>query len=144
VLIVVENLELCENDTINFLSISRRGCATSASRSSAPRPPQLAMRHTCVARATVAPVMVALGALAASEAEELLRELCKQLSDALPRSSRHVRGSRIAARDPGARRFLARGDVIAREGVMWRIDAAHMASTPLPRPTKRSSPRACA
>ena len=134
VVIVVENLELCGNDTINFLQylaagmgdqrVAVLGTATSA----------LWDRHAEFGEGEVAPARIELGALTAAESEQLLRELCKQLSDVPPRLVSHVRtlgGSPRAIHE--LVRLLLESDVIVREGMMWRLDADKLAAMTLPK-----------
>jgi tetratricopeptide (TPR) repeat protein len=134
VMVVVENLELCAADTINFLQYLAAGMRDQRVAVICTATPQLAMRHASFGEGEVAPVEVALGALASTEAEELLRELCKQLPEIPAPLVAHVRnlgGSPRAIQE--LVRYLLEADVIVREGVMWRIDSARMASTPLPK-----------
>src|SRR5262249_50651143 len=133
VVVVVENLELCENDTINFLQYLAAGLSEHKVALVCTATPQLAMRHTSFGEGEVAPVEIALGALSASEGEELLRELCKQLPEVPPQLIAHVRGLGGSPRAiQELVRYLLESDVIVREGVMWRIDAARLAATALP------------
>jgi tetratricopeptide (TPR) repeat protein len=134
VLIVVENLEQCESDTINFLhylgaGMSDRRLALVGTATSA-----LYERHPAFGDGDVAPTKIELQALTPNEAEELLRELCKQLHDVPARLLQHVRtmgGSPRAIHE--LVRLLLESDVIVREGVMWRLDADKLAATKLPK-----------
>src|SRR5262245_61197087 len=91
VIVVVENLELCGSDTINFLQylaagmrehpVALLGTATSA----------LWQRHAAFGEGEVAPTKIELAPLSAGESEQLLRELCKQLSEVPARLVGHVK-----------------------------------------------------
>jgi tetratricopeptide (TPR) repeat protein len=134
VIIVVENLELCGGDTMNFLQylaagmrdqrVAILGTATSA----------LLERHPGFGDGEVAPTKIELGALTPAESEQLLKELCKQLPEVPQRLVVHVRnlgGSPRAIHE--LVRLLLESDVIAREGMMWRLDAAKLAPFTLPK-----------
>ncbi|HSD89138.1 MAG TPA: tetratricopeptide repeat protein [Kofleriaceae bacterium] len=134
VVIVVENLELCGTDTINFLQylaagmrdqrVALLGTATSA----------LWQRHAAFGEGEVPPTKVELGPLTPQESEQLLRELCKQLSEVPPRLIAHVKtlgGSPRAIHE--LVRLLLENNVIAREGYLWRLDAAKLASMTMPK-----------
>jgi tetratricopeptide (TPR) repeat protein len=133
-LITVENLEQCETDTINFLQFLAAGmrdarCAIVATATDA-----LWHRHASFGDGEVSPTKIALTALAPSEAEELLRELCKQLHEVPPRLVMHVRTMGATPRMIHELvRLLLESDVIVREGVMWRLDAGKLATLQLPK-----------
>ena len=133
-LIAVENLEQCQTDTINFLQFLAAGmrdarCAIIGTASHA-----LWDRHASFGDGEVAPTKIELTALPPNEAEELLRELCKQLHDVPQRLVMHVRTTNTTPRSIHELvRFLLESDVIVREGMMWRIDAAKLASIKLPK-----------
>ncbi len=133
VVIVVENLELCGTDTINFLQylaaglrdqpVAIVGTATSA----------LWTKHAGFGEGEVAPTKIELAPLTPAESEQLLRELCKQLSDVPAKLVDHVKtlgGSPRAIHE--LVRLLLESDVIAREGYLWRLDAEKMAAFALP------------
>src|SRR5688572_1544780 len=134
VIIVVENLELCGGDTINFLQYLAAGMSDQRVAILGTATPALWERHAAFGEGEVAPAKIELGALSAAESEQLLRELCKQLADVPPRLATHVRslgGSPRAIHE--LVRLLLESDVIVREGMMWRLDAAKMAAMPLPK-----------
>ncbi|MBS1120906.1 MAG: Adenylate cyclase [Deltaproteobacteria bacterium] len=134
VVLVIENVELCGTDTANFLqylAVGLRehrvvviGTGTSA----------LYDRHPAFGNGEVAPIKIQLEALSPSEAEGLMRELCRPLgpsaSPSLPPALlAHVRtlgGSPRAIHE--LVRLLLESDVIVREGTKWRIDDALLAA----------------
>ncbi len=134
VVIVVENLELCGSDTINFLQylaaglrdqpVAILGTATSA----------LWTRHAGFGDGDVPPTKIELAPLTPSESEQLLRELCKQLSEVPPRLVNHVKslgGSPRAIHE--LVRLMLESDVIVREGYLWRLDYDKMGKLALPK-----------
>ena len=133
-LIAVENLEQCETDTINFLQYLAAGMRDTRCAIVGTATDGLWERHVSFGEGEVAPTKIELTALAPAEAEELLRELCKQLHEVPPRLVAHVR---MMATTPRAIhelvRLLLESDVIVREGVMWRLDAAKLAAMQLPK-----------
>ena len=133
-LICVENLEQCETDTINFLQYLAAGMRDTRCAIVATATDQLWERHASFGDGEVAPTKIELTALAPAEAEELLRELCKQLDDLPHRLVIHVRtmgGTPRAIHE--LVRLLLESDVIVREGVMWRIDAVKLGGMQLPK-----------
>ena len=133
VVVIVENLELCEQDTINFLQYLAAGMSDQPVAIVCTGTPALHDRHPAFGEGEVAPVEIEVGALAPTEAEQLLRELCKQLPDVPARLIAHARtlgGSPRAVHE--LVRLLLESDVIAREGMMWRVDAQRLAATQLP------------
>jgi tetratricopeptide (TPR) repeat protein len=134
VLLVVENLEMCGTDTINFLQYLAAGMRDQRVVVIGTATPALYERHTAIGDGEVAPTKIDLGALTPNEAETLLRELCKQLSDVPPRLIGHVRALGGSPRTIYELvRLLLESDVIVREGLMWRLDANKMATMPLPK-----------
>ncbi|MFT3699420.1 MAG: tetratricopeptide repeat protein [Kofleriaceae bacterium] len=132
-LIVVENLELCENDTINFLHYLAAGMTDRRVAIVGTATAELYRRHHTFGDGEVAPTKIDLAALSPVEAEELLRELCKQLHDVPKKLIEHVRtmgGSPRAIHE--LVRLLLESDVIVREGMMWRLDADKLATFTLP------------
>ncbi|HEY1557154.1 MAG TPA: tetratricopeptide repeat protein [Kofleriaceae bacterium] len=133
VVLVIENLEACENDTINFLHYLAAGLREQRVAIVTTATPELYQRHAAFGDGDVAPVKLDLGPLDAAEAEALLRELCKQLPNVpapLVAHARRLGGSPRAIQE--LVRFLLESDVIAREGVMWRIEPSRLASVALP------------
>jgi tetratricopeptide (TPR) repeat protein len=133
VILVVENLELCGNDTINFLQYLAAGMSDQRVAILGTSTAALWDRHAAFGEGEVAPVKIEPGALTPAESEQLLRELCKQLPDVPPRLVAHVRnlgGSPRAIHE--LVRLLLESDVIVREGMMWRVDADKMAAMALP------------
>ncbi|MEO8842147.1 MAG: tetratricopeptide repeat protein [Kofleriaceae bacterium] len=134
VLIVVENLELCENDTINFLHYLAAGMTDHRVAIVGTATAELYTRHTTFGDGEVPPTKIDLSALSPVEAEELLRELCKQLHAVPPKLVHHVRGMGGTPRAIHELvRLLLESDVIVREGMMWRIDADKLAAMALPK-----------
>ncbi|HEY5928636.1 MAG TPA: tetratricopeptide repeat protein [Kofleriaceae bacterium] len=134
VIIVVENLELCGGDTINFLQYLAAGMTDQRVAILGTATTALWERHAAFGEGEVAPIKVELGALTPNESEQLLRELCKQLTEVPSRLSAHVRnlgGSPRAIHE--LVRLLLESDVIVREGMMWRLDPNKMAVMPLPK-----------
>jgi hypothetical protein len=121
VLIVVENLELCESDTINFIQYLAAGLTDKRVAIVGTGTSALYERHPSFGDGEVAPAKIELKALTPAESEDLLRELCKQLHDVPLRLLGHVRsmgGSPRAIQE--LVRLLLESDVIVREGLMWR------------------------
>jgi tetratricopeptide (TPR) repeat protein len=134
VMLVVENLELCGNDTINFLQYLAAGMHDQRVAIVGTATQALWLRHAAFGEGDVAPTKIELGALSPAESEQLLRELCRQLPDVPPRLVGHVRGLGGSPRAIHELvRLLLESDVIAREGMMWRLDAEKMATMPLPK-----------
>ena len=135
-LIVIEHLEQCGADTINFLRylaaglrqhrVAIIGTATSA----------LTAKHPAFGDGDgdVTPVRIEIGTLTAEEAEELLRELCKQLDEVPAILTAHVRtmnGSPRAIYE--LVRLLLETNCIVRDAMTWRIDHRALAAITLPR-----------
>lgn len=134
VVLVIENLELCGSDTINFLQYLAAGMRDQPVAILGTATAALSEKHPAFGDGEVPPAKIELGPLSASESEQLLRELCKQLSDVPRRLVDHVRslgGSPRAIHE--LVRLLLESDVIVREGMMWRVDAAKMATFDLPK-----------
>ena len=133
-MIVVENLEAAESDTINFLHYIAAGMADQRIVIVGTATAALYERHPSFGEgAEIAPTKIELAALTPNEAEELLRELCKQLHDVPPRLLGHVRGMGGSPRAIHELvRLLLESDVIVREGVMWRLDPEKLATMTLP------------
>ncbi len=134
VIIVVENLELCGNDTINFLQYLAAGMRDQRVAILGTATAAVWERHAAFGEGEVAPIKIELGALTAVESEQLLRELCKQLPEVPARLAAHVRtlgGSPRAIHE--LVRLLLESDVIVREGMMWRLEAPTLATMVLPK-----------
>src|SRR5262249_22799321 len=90
--------------------------------------------HASFGEGEVAPTRLDLGPLAPTEAEELLRELCKQLPEVPAKVVEHVR-----TLDGSPRtilelvRLMLEGEVITRDGLLWKLDAARLPKTVLPK-----------
>ncbi len=133
VVFVVENLELCQQDTINFLHYLAAGLRDSRVLLIGTATPNLYERHPSFGDGEVAPVRIELSSLTAGEAEDLLRELCRSLHDIPPTLLAHAKtlgGSPRAIHE--LVRLLLESDVIVREGVMWRVDQAALSAMKLP------------
>jgi len=148
VLLVVENLELCGTDTINFLHYLAAGLRDHRIAVVGTATATLFERHPAFGDGEVAPVKIELGALSPSEAEDLMRELCRPLGE-----GKHVSGEprngdtgvpqslvdhvRSLGGSPRAIhelvRLLLESDVIVRDGRQWRIDATHFAAMKPPK-----------
>jgi tetratricopeptide (TPR) repeat protein len=134
VMIVVENLELCGNDTINFLQYLAAGMTDQRVAILGTATSSLWERHGAFGDGEVALQKVELAALTPNESEQLLRELCRQLPDVPAKLVTHVRslgGSPRAIHE--LVRLLLESDVIAREGMMWRLEAGKLAAFALPK-----------
>jgi tetratricopeptide (TPR) repeat protein len=134
VVIVVENLELCGNDTINFLQYLAAGLRDQRVAILCTATSALWAKHAGFGDGDVAPTKIELSPLSATESEQLLRELCKQLSEVPPKLVNHVKslgGSPRAIHE--LVRLLLESDVIVREGYLWRLDPEKMASMTLPK-----------
>ncbi len=134
VVIVVENLELCGTDTINFLQYLAAGMTDQRVAVLGTATASLWDRHAAFGEGEVAPAKIELGALTPGESEQLLRALCKQLPNVPAKLVEHVRdlgGSPRAIHE--LVRLLLESDVIVREGVMWRVDAEKLSALALPK-----------
>jgi predicted ATPase len=137
VLFVVENLELCGTDTINFLQYLAAGLRDQRVVIVTTATPALADRHPQFGEGEVAPTKIELSPLTPDESEELLRLLCKPLDDGKAVPQQIVTHVRSLGGSPRAIhelvRLLLESDVVVREGLMWRIDIVKLAATKLPR-----------
>jgi tetratricopeptide (TPR) repeat protein len=134
VMIVIENLELCENDTINFIHYLAAGLREHKVAIVTTATPALQARHQTFGDGDVAPVRIELGPLVPTEAEELLRELCKQLPDVPAALAQHVRSLDGSPRSIHELvRLLLESDVIVRDGLMWRLDPVRLSALKLPK-----------
>ncbi|MBA3464817.1 MAG: tetratricopeptide repeat protein [Deltaproteobacteria bacterium] len=134
VVVVVENLELCQQDTINFMHYLAAGLGSSRVLLIGTATPSLYERHPAFGDGEIGPTKIELGSLSAGEAEDLLRELCRSLHDIPPVLLAHAKtlgGSPRAIYE--LVRLLLESDVIVREGMMWRVDQAALAAMKLPK-----------
>ncbi len=134
VMLIVENLELCTPDTVNFLHYIANGMRDSRIALVSTGTAALYERHPAFGEGEYSPTKIELGSLSAPEAEELLRELCRPLHEVPGNLIAHVRtlgGSPRAIHE--LVRLLLESDVIVREGMIWRIDAENLASMRLPK-----------
>src|SRR5262245_60071509 len=133
-LVVIENLELCGADTINFVQYLAAGLRDHRVVIIGTATAELMTRHPAFGQGDVTPVRIEIGPLAPTESEELLRELCKQLEDVPPVLTAHVRtmnGSPRAIFE--LVRLLVETGSIFRENDAWKIDHRALAINALPR-----------
>jgi tetratricopeptide (TPR) repeat protein len=137
VMLVVENLELCGTDTINFLQYLAAGLRDHRVAIIGTATPQLADRHPQFGEGEVAPVKIDLAPLTPDESEELVRLLCKPLDEGRAVPQQIIQHARSLGGSPRAIhelvRLLLESDVIVREGLMWRVDLVKLAATKLPK-----------
>ncbi|MEJ7600911.1 MAG: tetratricopeptide repeat protein [Kofleriaceae bacterium] len=135
VLLVIENLELCGSDTINFLHYLAAGLREHRFAIVGTGTDALYMRHPAFGDGEIAPDRIELGSLSPSEAEDLMRELCRPLVEVPGQLISHVRtlgGSPRAIYE--LVRLLLESDIIVREGgLTWRLEQAQLAATKLPK-----------
>jgi tetratricopeptide (TPR) repeat protein len=132
-LIVIENLEQCGGDTINFVHYLAAGLRDHRVAVIGTATPALHDKHPSFGEGEWAPVRLEIGALSANEAEDLLRELCKQLQKVPTVLTEHVRtmhGSPRAIYE--LVRLLLETHCIVREPAGWRIDEGRLAAIALP------------
>lgn len=133
-LIAIENLEQCGADTINFLHYLAAGLRDHRVTILGTAGPALMATHPSFGEGDVTPVRIEVGALTPAEAEELLRELCRQLAEVPAVLGAHVRtmnGSPRALYE--LVRLLLETHCIVHEGRAWRIDDRALAAITLPR-----------
>ena len=131
--IVVENLEMCSTDTINFLHYLGAGMADHRIVVIGTGTAALYERHPSFGDGEITPVRIELDALTENEAEQLFRELCRQLHEVPVELTKHARslgGSPRAIHE--LVRLLLESDVIVREGIIWRIEPKNLAALSLP------------
>ncbi len=138
VLFVVENLELCGTDTINFLQYLAAGLAGQRVAIVGTATPQLAERHPAFGEGDVAPVHIDLAPLTPDESEQLFRALCKPLATIPQPLIVHVRmlgGSPRAIHE--LVRLLLESQVFVRTDETptsaWRIDNVNLTALRLPK-----------
>lgn len=133
-LVVFENLETCGAETINLIQYLAAGLRDQRVMLITTATATLFDRHPAFGDGEIAPQRFDLGVLAPSEAEDLLRELCKQLPEIPAALVAHVRSLGSSPRAIHELvRLLHESDVIVREGMMWRLDSAALAAMPLPK-----------
>jgi tetratricopeptide (TPR) repeat protein len=133
-LVVMENLELCGPDTINFVHYLAAGLRDHRVVIIGTATSELVTRHPTFGQGEPAPVRIELAPFSPAESEELLRELCTQLDDVPAILTAHVRtmpGSPRAIFE--LVRLLLETACIFRDGNAWRIDTRALAMTALPR-----------
>ncbi|MCX5741454.1 MAG: tetratricopeptide repeat protein [Proteobacteria bacterium] len=134
VMLVIENLEQCGSDTINFVQYLAAGLRDQRVVIIGTGTAALQQKHPSFGDGEVPPTKIELGQLSAAEAEDLLRELCKQLGEVPPRLLAHARtmgGSPRAIYE--LVRLLLESDAIVREGLMWRVEPRALAAIALPK-----------
>jgi tetratricopeptide (TPR) repeat protein len=134
VMVVVENLEMCQQDTINFLHYLAAGLRDHRVAIIGTGTAALYEKHPAFGDGEVTPVRIDVDALSETESEQLFRELCKQLHEvpsALAAHARTLGGSPRAIYE--LVRLLLESDVITREGLMWRVDQQNLGALQLPK-----------
>jgi tetratricopeptide (TPR) repeat protein len=132
-LIVIQNLEQCGADTINFMHYLAAGLRDHRVTIVGTATAALSERHPAFGEGDVPPVRVELGPLSPNEAEDLLRELCKQLDKVPTVLVEHVRsmtGSPRAIHE--LVRLLLETNCIVHDATAWRIAGAALARIALP------------
>jgi tetratricopeptide (TPR) repeat protein len=132
--IVIENLELCGADTINFIHYLAAGLRDHRVVILGTATAELMTRHPAFGQGEVTPERIELGPLTPGESEDLLRELCKQLDDIPAVLLAHVRtmnGSPRAIYE--LMRLLLESGCIVREDHAWKIDHRALGAVALPR-----------
>jgi tetratricopeptide (TPR) repeat protein len=134
-LLVLENLELCGQESINLIQYLAAGLAQSQIVIVATATASLLERNPAFGEGDVPLTKIELGSLTPDDAEELARELLRPLDEMPPRVLAHARtlgGSPRAIHE--LVRYLLESDCIVRgNGATWRIDQMRMAATILPR-----------
>lgn len=132
-LIVIENLEQCGADTINFMHYLAAGLRDHRVAILGATTAALWARHPAFGEGDVPPVRLELGPLSPDEAEDLLRALCKQLERVPPALTEHVRAMTGSPRAICELvRLLLETHCIVREAMSWRIDDTALAAIALP------------
>jgi tetratricopeptide (TPR) repeat protein len=133
-LIVIEHLEQCGSDTINFLHYLAAGLRNHRVAIIGTAAPTLLTRHPAFGEGEPAPEWIEIEALEPSEAEDLLRELCPPVEELPAMLAAHVRAM------PGSPRaiyelvrLLLETHCIVRDAMAWRIDHEALAALELPR-----------
>ncbi|MGE0872625.1 MAG: tetratricopeptide repeat protein [Kofleriaceae bacterium] len=122
VVLVIENLEMCGGDTINFIQYLAAGLPGTRVLLLGTATAALYDRHASFGDGEIAPVRIELGPLTGQESEDLLRELCRAL-DPVPSEllahARRLGGSPRAIHE--LVRLLLESRCILRDGTTWRI-----------------------
>ncbi len=135
VVLVLEDLDGAGAETANLIAYLAAGLAETRVAIVVTGTAKLAERHPNFGEGEIAPTRFALGAMNATEAEELLGELCRPLGETPAKLVDHVRGLGTAASPRQLHelvRLLLEADVIVREGLMWRVDAKALDAFALP------------
>jgi len=133
-LIVIENLEQCGADTINFMHYLAAGLRDYPVVVVGTGTESLEAKHPAFGEGDFTPVRFEIGPLSPNESEDLLRELCKQLDKVPTVLTEHVRtmnGSPRAIYE--LVRLLLETNTIVRETGAWRVDSKALAAITLPR-----------
>jgi tetratricopeptide (TPR) repeat protein len=133
-LIVIENLEQCGADTINFMHYLAAGLRDHQVTIIGTGTAAMTAKHPTFGDGDITPVRLEIGPLSPNEAEDLLRELCKQLDKVPTVLSEHVRtmhGSPRAIYE--LVRLLLETNCIVRDTMAWRIAGKALAAIKLPR-----------
>jgi tetratricopeptide (TPR) repeat protein len=133
-MIVIEQLELCGADTINFLHYLAAGLRDHRVVILGTATAELAAAHPAFGDGEPAPVRVEIDALTPAESEELLRRLCTQLDEVPDVLTAHVRAMHGSPRAIYELvRLLLETRCIVRDAMAWRIDPRALAAIALPR-----------
>lgn len=133
-LVVIENLELCGADTINFVHYLAAGLRDHRVVIIGTATSELMTRHPAFGQGDVAPARIEIGPLSPGESEALLRELCAPLDSVPAILTAHVRTMNGSPRVIFELvRLLLETSCIFREDQRWRIDHKALAITELPR-----------
>jgi tetratricopeptide (TPR) repeat protein len=133
-LIVIENLEQCGADTINFLHYLAVGLREHRVTIIGTATRALWDKHPAFGEGDITPVRLEIGPLSPNESEDLLRELCKLLDKVPTVLAEHVRvmnGSPRAIYE--LVRLLLETNCIVHDATVWRIDDRALAAITLPR-----------
>jgi tetratricopeptide (TPR) repeat protein len=133
-LIVIEGLDLCGADTINFVNYLAAGLHDHRVVIIGTATPELMARHPAFGQGEVTPARIEIDALTPAESEELLRELCKPLDEVPGILTAHVRTMNGSPRTIFELvRLLLETSCIFRADHKWQIDHKALAMTALPR-----------
>ncbi len=133
VVFVIENLELCRGDTINFIQYMAAGLQRSRLLVLCTAAATLADQHPTFGAADIAPIRIELGPLSEREEEELVRELCHPLEHLPAELLAHIHalgGSPRVIHE--LVRLLVETNTITRDRGMWRVDPERLRSQIFP------------